>query len=134
MEKHAAQEWPALTTNVWLRVNFPEPMSAVTGPCRSLTEKLSPPPTWWLDKANNGTDFQYTFKLDANKTPPTVDMTILSAANAKDKEEVGRILLGIYALDGDHLRLCVAPRERPTAFETKGKPDTVLLVLKREKK
>jgi uncharacterized protein (TIGR03067 family) len=85
-----------------------------------------------LHKVPNGADFQYSFKLDSTKNPTEIDMTIIKAGNEKDKEEVGKTLLGIYMLDGHNLKLCTDPTVRPTTFQTKGKRrDTVLIVLKR---
>ena len=88
-----------------------------------------------LDTAQNGADLRYSFKLDPTKTPATIDMTVTEAGNAKDNEQVGKTLHGIYALDGDNLKLCTDPNVRPTTFDTKGKGrDTVLTMLKRQKK
>jgi uncharacterized protein (TIGR03067 family) len=88
-----------------------------------------------LHKTTNGADFHYTLKLDSGKSPKTIDMTITQAGSEKDKGEVGKTILGVYALEGDELKLCTDPTVRPTAFDTKGKgPDTVLMMLKREKK
>jgi uncharacterized protein (TIGR03067 family) len=87
-----------------------------------------------FDNSPHGVDFQYTFKLDPTMDMKTIDTTIIKAGNERDKEEVGKTMLGIYALDGDDLQICIGVPVRPTGFQTKGKPDTVLLVLKREKK
>jgi uncharacterized protein (TIGR03067 family) len=86
-----------------------------------------------LDKQPNGADFQYSFKLDSAKDPKTIDMVITKAADEKDQREVGKKLFGIYALDGDKLRLCIGVAGRPTTFATRGKRDTVMLVLQRAK-
>ena len=87
-----------------------------------------------LHKVPNGADFQYSFKLDSTKTPAEIEMTITKAGNEKDKQEVGKTVLGIYSLDGDNLKICTDPSVRPTTFQTKGKRrDTVLIVLKRQK-
>lgn len=88
-----------------------------------------------LHKVTNGADFQYSFKLDATKNPAEIDLTIIKAGNEKDQGEVGKTVLGIYRLDGDHLKLCTDPTVRPTTFDTQGKRrDTVLSVFKRQKK
>ena len=63
-----------------------------------------------------------------------MDASAIKAADAKDREAEGKTLLGIYALNGDNLRLCLAPTNRPTAFATEVRTDTVLMILKRETK
>jgi uncharacterized protein (TIGR03067 family) len=65
------------------------------------------------------------FKLDPAQNPKTID---LQRADAKDQA------LGIYELEGDVLKLCVADpgHKRPTEFKAKDK-NVVLVVLKREK-
>ncbi|MCH7725039.1 MAG: TIGR03067 domain-containing protein [Planctomycetes bacterium] len=73
----------------------------------------------------NGKIEEGTFKLDPSKRPKAIDMI-----SGGDK---GKPLLGIYSIDGDSLKLCVAKLgvERPTEFKA-GK-DVVFMVLKREK-
>ncbi len=63
-----------------------------------------------------------TYKLDPSKTPRRIDMTV-----ASDKKSV--TVAGIYALDGDELRLCFVGRvsdiEPPASFDIKkAKPGT----------
>lgn len=55
-----------------------------------------------------------TFKLDASKSPRTIDSTLLGAANAEP-------LLGIYEFEGNLLRICNAPpgKPRPADFQAK---------------
>jgi uncharacterized protein (TIGR03067 family) len=67
-----------------------------------------------------------TYKIDPTKKPKTIDLT------EEGKTEPSP---GIYALEGDTLKLCVSskPSERPTEFS--GKPKNhMLIVLKRQKK
>jgi uncharacterized protein (TIGR03067 family) len=69
------------------------------------------------------------FALDPMTTPKNIDLTFL-----KPK----RVYEGIYALDGDTLKICVnrqteGVKDRPVGFQTKGKADLRLLVFKRDK-
>jgi len=65
-----------------------------------------------------------TFKLDPTKKPKEIDLS-------DDKETVK----GIYSLDGDTLKFCVASagNDRPTDFTTKKGDGRGLFVLKRDK-
>lgn len=70
-------------------------------------------------------------KIDATKTPKTVDTEITAG------EHKGKTILGIYELNGDTLRVCVAlpgKAERPTEFSAKAGNGHNLTVYKREKK
>jgi len=55
-----------------------------------------------------------TFKLDAGKSPRTIDSTLMGAANSEP-------LLGIYEFEGNLLRICNAPpgKPRPADFQAK---------------
>jgi len=66
-----------------------------------------------------------TFKLDPSKKPKEIDLI-------DDKETVK----GIYSLDGDTLKFCLAKggNDRPTDFTTKKGDGRGLFVLKRDKK
>jgi uncharacterized protein (TIGR03067 family) len=70
-----------------------------------------------------------TFKLDPSKKPAGITITYLSGA---DK---GKVLHGIYALDGDALKICVTfnEKETPTEFASKEGTDLTLVVLKRDR-
>src|SRR5262245_54917560 len=55
-------------------------------------------------------DFRLTFQLDSSKTPPTIDLQGRTGRN----EPV--VIIGIYQLEGDTLRLCLAKpslKDRP---------------------
>jgi uncharacterized protein (TIGR03067 family) len=68
-----------------------------------------------------------TFKLDATKKPPIIDVT----------NKNGEVALGIYQLDGDDLKMAFrrpGGKDRPTEFASPADSDVLLLVLKREKK
>jgi uncharacterized protein (TIGR03067 family) len=70
------------------------------------------------------------YKIDATKKPATIDVTPLDGA------EKGKTILGIYALQGDELKICLARpggNERPTEFASKADSETLLIVLKRDK-
>src|SRR5262249_18534833 len=70
----------------------------------------------------------YTFKLDQSAKPPAFDMT---HADGKNK---GTTVKGIYALDGDSLKICFGKGDdRPKSFTTKGKTGGAMYVLKRQK-
>jgi uncharacterized protein (TIGR03067 family) len=70
-----------------------------------------------------------TFKLDASKTPKTLDIISDSGPNK------GKTLKGIYKIDGDTFTYCVAgpDKDRPTEFASKEGSGHTLLVNKREK-
>jgi uncharacterized protein (TIGR03067 family) len=68
-----------------------------------------------------------TFKLDASKKPPAIDLT-------DDKDKMAA--LGIYQLDGDTLKIAVAKEgaERPKEFKPDKDAGVGVVVLKRDKK
>ncbi len=69
-------------------------------------------------------DQEGTYKLDTGKKPKQIDITV------DDK-----MMEGIYELDGDNLKLCVAEAgSRPTEFKAPEGSKVMLIVLKREKK
>jgi uncharacterized protein (TIGR03067 family) len=70
-----------------------------------------------------------TLKLDPSQSPKTLDSTVTEGPNK------GTVILGIYEISGDTLRVCFDPegKKRPTEFKTaSGSP--VLVVHKRVKK
>ena len=71
--------------------------------------------------------FALKYKLDATQKPRAIDTS--------HEIDPGKpiIQLGAYALDGDTLRLCLAPagRPRPPKIETKQGDGVVLFILKR---
>ena|SRR5947209_5184092 len=64
-----------------------------------------------------------TFKIDATKKPRQIEVTI-----------EGKSHPGIYKFEGDNLKMCVGHDERPTEFKSADGSQTMLIVLKREKK
>jgi RNA polymerase sigma factor (sigma-70 family) len=75
------------------------------------------------------------FKLDISKSPKVIDLEIVEAP-APNADKEGKTSLGIYALNGDDLKLCLATpgeEDRPTKLAGEAGRH-VLLTLKREKK
>jgi uncharacterized protein (TIGR03067 family) len=68
-----------------------------------------------------------TFTLDPSASPRAIDVL--------EEDSSGGPHRGIYALEGDTLRLCfdTAGGERPAKFAGKADPGSILLVLKRKK-
>ena len=71
-----------------------------------------------------------TQKVDPSRKPKTVD------ARVTEGEGKGKVMLGIYQLDGDTLKVCFDPegKKRPTEFKTATGSGTFLNVHKRTKK
>jgi uncharacterized protein (TIGR03067 family) len=69
-----------------------------------------------------------TFKLDSAKNPKQIDF-------AGEEKGAPVKMKGIYAFDGDSLKICliVDPAARPTEFKTDEKTKSVRMVLKKEK-
>jgi len=72
---------------------------------------------------------QGTFKIDPTKKPMTLDVM------PTEGEHKGMNMLGIYELEGDTLRACLAPsgKERPKEFSSKPGSGQSLYIMKREK-
>jgi uncharacterized protein (TIGR03067 family) len=72
---------------------------------------------------------QGTIEINPGKKPTTIDVKPNSGTNK------GKTLLGIYELDGDSLRICLAPpgKDRPTTFTTAAENGHQLVIYKREK-
>ena len=75
----------------------------------------------------DGKDVYDVIKLDASKTPRWLDFNEVRGI------ETRKGLQGIYEIDGDSLKLCVAlpGNKRPKTFESKENSGHVLTVLKR---
>ena len=73
--------------------------------------------------ADKAAPLEGVFKIDPTKKPKEIETTV-----GKDTE------LGIYDLDGDNLKVCIARAgvTRPTKFETKEGDGVRLFILKRE--
>jgi uncharacterized protein (TIGR03067 family) len=71
-----------------------------------------------------------TFTLDASKKPRTIDITLES------RDQKGKKMLGIYEIDGDTYKVCLAAPdiERPGEFVSKPDSSHALTTWKRVKK
>jgi uncharacterized protein (TIGR03067 family) len=70
-----------------------------------------------------------TFKIDATKTPKTIDSTPAGAAKSPP-------MLGIYEFEGDTLKICNASPglPRPTSFDAKEGSNRTKIIWRPEKK
>jgi uncharacterized protein (TIGR03067 family) len=77
---------------------------------------------------DNDREEECSYEIDATKSPKHLDFT-------PPKEE--KPILGIYAVKGDELKLCLrhgnSSGGRPTEFSTKPESDLILMVFKRAK-
>jgi uncharacterized protein (TIGR03067 family) len=71
-----------------------------------------------------------TQKLDPSKSPKTIDVTMTEGLNK------GAVMLGIYEIDGDTLKVCFDEegKKRPTEFRSTAGSQTFVNVHKRVKK
>jgi uncharacterized protein (TIGR03067 family) len=84
-------------------------------------------------KRGDDTMIQGTFKLDPSKKPKEIDMKITEDENGEHK---GKTAIGIFALDGDTLKWCIAEpgtTERPKEFSAPADTKFMFITLKREK-
>ena len=83
----------------------------------------------WLVKVGNKTVATGKFKIDAAKSPKEID--IMDESGLKNE----KTKLGIYEIDGDNYKFCLAPdgKPRPTEFKSKEGTGHSLGVSKREK-
>jgi uncharacterized protein (TIGR03067 family) len=78
-----------------------------------------------LDFKTKARDTKTQFRLDATQDPKEIDFT----------NRAGSTSYGIYSLEGDTLKICIAPAggERPAEFTSKPRSKRSLIVLKRDK-
>src|SRR5262245_31692279 len=71
-----------------------------------------------------------TQKIDPSKSPKTIDVTMTEGP------EKGTVMLGIYQIDGDTLKVCFDPtgKKRPTEFKSESGSQNFVNVHKRVKK
>jgi uncharacterized protein (TIGR03067 family) len=71
-----------------------------------------------------------TQKLDPSKSPKAIDVTVTEGLNK------GAVMLGIYEIDGDTLKVCFDEegKKRPTEFKSAPGSQTFVNVHKRAKK
>src|SRR5262245_32125913 len=69
-------------------------------------------------------------KLDPSKAPKAIDVTMTEGPNE------GAVMLGIYEIDGDMLKVCFDPqgKKRPTEFKSPPGSENLVNVHKRVKK
>jgi uncharacterized protein (TIGR03067 family) len=74
--------------------------------------------------------YRGTYTVDVSKKPKTIDLVFT------DGPEKGKTSLGIYELEGDTCKLCIAltGKDRPKEFVSKPGSGHVLEVLRREKR
>lgn len=71
-----------------------------------------------------------TQKIDPSKSPKTIDVTMTEGPSK------GTVMLGIYEIDGDTLKVCFDPegKKRPTEFKSAAGSQNFVNVHKRVKK
>ena len=71
-----------------------------------------------------------TQKIDPSKSPKTIDVTMTEGPNK------GAVMLGIYEIDADKLKVCFGPKgkKRPTEFKSAAGSENFVNVHKRVKK
>jgi uncharacterized protein (TIGR03067 family) len=71
-----------------------------------------------------------TFTVSVSRKPKTIDVTF------NEGPEKGKVFKGIYELEGDTYKVCLAlpGKDRPTEFVSKPESGQVLQVLRREKR
>jgi uncharacterized protein (TIGR03067 family) len=100
-----------------------------TPPKEGPITKLAYEGNKWLIKVGDKTIASGKFALDASKKPKHID--IMDESGAKND----KTKLGIYELDGDTYKYCLAPagKPRPEDFTSKEGNGHSLAVMKREK-
>jgi uncharacterized protein (TIGR03067 family) len=117
----------------WLTVSLVNDGKTVVG--EKATPKSGPATTLvyegnsWMVKVGDKTVATGTFKIDAAKSPKEID--ILDETGVKNE----KTKLGIYEVDGDTYKFCLAPagKPRPTEFTSKAGSGHSLGVSRREK-
>ncbi len=84
----------------------------------------------WMIQVGDKTVVTGIFKIDSSKNPKEID--IMDESGAKND----KTKLGIFELDGDTYKYCLAPagKPRPTEFTSKAGSGHTLGVSKREKR
>ena len=112
----------------WATVSIEAAGQKVTDEDKIKTRKLTTKGDKYTLKVGDET-VEGTIDINPTKKPKTIDVKPASGSNK------GKTLLGIYKLDGDGLKICLAPpgKDRPTAFTTAAENGHQLVVYKREK-
>jgi uncharacterized protein (TIGR03067 family) len=77
--------------------------------------------------------FKGSFKLDPSKRPKALDLTLTKTENGKNQ---GSVLLAVYELDKDGLKLCMTAqgeKDRPGEFVAKKDTKHMVLTFKKAK-
>jgi uncharacterized protein (TIGR03067 family) len=80
--------------------------------------------------------WDHSYKADATKEPAEIDIRLLVFSADRQPEESGRVLHGIYELQGDQLVMCIdreEPSKRPRNFALEKGRFHLIMLLKREK-
>lgn len=117
----------------WLTVSLVNDGKTVvdekTAPKPGPATKLVYDGSTWIIKVGEKTVASGKLKIDATKTPKEID--IMDESGLKNE----KTKLGIYAIDGDSYKFCLAPagKPRPSEFASKAGSGHSLGVSKREK-
>jgi len=120
-------------SGTWLTVSLVNDGKSIvdekTPPKEGPTTKLVYDGNKWMIKVGDKTVASGIFKIDATKSPKEIDV-MDESGKANDKTK-----LGIYELDGDTYKFCLAPagKPRPSEFTSKEGSGHSLGVSKREK-
>ena len=112
----------------WATVSIEAAGEKVTDKDKIKTRKLTTKGDKYTLKVGDES-VQGTIEINPTKKPKTIDMKPDSGSNK------GKTLLGIYELDGDNLKTCLAlpGKDRPADFATAAEDAQQLVVYKREK-
>ncbi len=123
----------AKLTGTWLTVSLVNDGKTLVGenvPAKEgPTTRLAYDRNKWMVKVGDKTVATGTIKIDSTKTPKEID--VMDESGMKN----GKTQLGIYELDGDTYKYCLAPagKRRPAEFTSKVGSGHSLGVSKREK-
>ncbi len=86
------------------------------------------------ETASGTSNDRATFKLASATSPKSLD--IMASIGGGAKKAADPMILGIYEIDGDNLKICWAEgkSQRPAKFATEPNSGQVLFVLKRQAK
>jgi|ERR1700721_1807375 uncharacterized protein (TIGR03067 family) len=117
----------------WLTVSLVNDGKTVvdekTPPKEGPMTKVAYEGTKWMIKVGDKTVFTGIFKIDSAKKPKEIDF--MEESDKKGE----KTKLGIYEIDGDKIKFCLAPpgKPRPTEFTSKEGSGHSLGVMRREK-
>jgi uncharacterized protein (TIGR03067 family) len=79
-------------------------------------------------KHGDKSDGEFAYKLDSTKKPKWIDLAPIGKSG-----KPGKTAQGIYALEGNDLKICHPDPGRARSTEFTSSPDSILIILKREK-